>query len=116
MKTKEKQKNIPKLRFLEFSGEWEEKKLEKIFDNVGGTALEKFVDKNKTDFTKVNNFSEAAEFLKKYLKNKKTPSIQLDARRSYVVLISPAAAHFYSKFVEGSGKSLKEWCLLISKI
>ena len=75
--------------------------------------IEKFIDKNKIDFAEVDSFSEAINFLKKYLKNKKTPNIQSDARHLYVVLISPAAAHFYSKYVENSGRSLKEWIKLV---
>ena len=87
-------------------------KLLLLFPGGASDEIEKFIDKNKIDFVKVNSFSEAANFLKKYLKNKKTLNIQSNAKRLYVVLISPAAAHFYSKYVENSGRSLKEWIKL----
>ena len=80
-----------------------------LFPGGASDEIEKFVDKNKIDFTKVNNFSEAVDFLKKYYQ-------KIAFSKDGVVLISPAAAHFYSKFVEGSRKSLKEWSLSISKI
>jgi len=36
IKAKQQNKKIPKLRFPEFSGEWEEKRLEEICKNYGG--------------------------------------------------------------------------------
>ncbi len=88
-----------------------------LFPGDASDEIEKFIDKNKIDFVKVENFSKATEILKKYLKNKKTPGARLeDAGCPCVVLISPGAAHFYSKFVESSGKDLKEWIISVSSI
>jgi len=64
--------------------------------------IEELIDKKKVILEKVNNFSEALDIIKDLL-NKKT------ILKDSVILISPAAAHFYSKFVENSGKDLKEW-------
>ncbi len=80
-----------------------------LFPGDASDEIEKFVDKNKIDFVKVKNFSEAINFLKKYYK--KTVS-----SKDSTVLISPGAAHFYSKYVESSEKSLKEWVKSVSSI
>ena len=94
-----------------------QKLAEKINDKVkllilfpGGASdeIESLIDKNKIDFKKVKNFQEAVKTLKKYYK-KTSPS------KGNVVLISPGAAHFYSKHVENSGKSLKEWVKLMKQ-
>lgn len=58
MTTVKKTKNIPILRFPGFFGEWEEKKLESLVKNIGGTALEKFVNENGTHkFISIGNYS-----------------------------------------------------------
>jgi UDP-N-acetylmuramoylalanine--D-glutamate ligase len=81
-----------------------------LFPGSASDEIEKLVDKNKIDFIKVKNFSEAINVLKKYYK--KTATSNSDA----TVLISPAAAHFYSKFVEDSGKDLREWVRTVDSI
>jgi type I restriction enzyme S subunit len=46
------------LRFPEFSGEWKEVKLGDIFDNIGGTALEKYTNKHSQyKFISIGNYS-----------------------------------------------------------
>ncbi len=104
------------MKYKEMAEKINEKvKLLILFPGDASDEIEKFIDKNKIDFIKVGNFSQATEILKKYLKNKKTPGVRSDAGCLYVVLISPGAAHFYSKFVENSGKDLKEWILSVLK-
>ena len=78
-----------------------------LFPGNASDEIEKLINKKKIDFAKVNNFSEAVEFLKKYYK-------KTALSKSSIVLISPASAHFYSKYVEGSGKSLKERVRLVA--
>ena len=78
-----------------------------LFPGDASDEIEKLIDKNKIDFTKVENFSEAIDTLKKY--SKKT----VISNDNITVLISPGAAYFYSKFVEGSGKDLREWVKLV---
>jgi UDP-N-acetylmuramoylalanine--D-glutamate ligase len=80
-----------------------------LFPGDASDVIEKLVDKNKVDFMRVENFLQAIDFLKKYYK--KTVS-----QKDSVVLISPAAAHFYSRYVENSGKTLKEWIRLVASI
>ena len=80
-----------------------------LFPGNASDKVEKLIDKREIDFVKVNNFLEAVEFLKKYYK-------KTALSNNTTVLISPAAAHFYSKYVEGSGKSLKEWVRLAASI
>ncbi len=79
-----------------------EAKLLVLFPGSASDKIEKLIDESKIDFIKVEDFSEAINVLKDYYKK---AAILKDT----AVLISPAAAHFYSKFVEGSGKDLKEW-------
>ena len=86
-----------------------------LFPGNASDEIEKLIDKKKIDFKKVNDFSGAVNFLREYLKNKKTPSVQLDTKCPDVVLISPAAAHFYSKYVENTNKNLKEWIKLMKQ-
>ena len=53
--------NVPKLRFKEFSGEWEEKTLGEVVKSQGGKALEKFVSENGTHkFISIGNYSIAS--------------------------------------------------------
>ncbi len=80
-----------------------------LFPGSASDKVEKLIDKKKIDFVKVNDFSEAVEFLKKYYQ-------KTALSKSSVVLISPAAAHFYSRYVEGSEKNLKEWVKLAANI
>ena len=81
-------------------------KLLVLFPGNASDEIEKLINKKEIDFTKVNNFSEAIDFLKKYYQK------TVVSNNNITVLISPAAAHFYSKYVEGSGKNLKEWVRL----
>lgn len=78
-----------------------------LFPGDASDEIEKLIDKNKVNFTKINNFSEAINILKEYYKKTATLNANI------TVLISPGAAHFYSKFVESSGKDLKEWVRLV---
>jgi len=83
-----------------------EAKLLVLFPGSASDKIEKLIDESKIDFIKVEDFSEAINVLKDYYKK---AAILKDT----AVLISPAAAHFYSKFVEGSGKDLREWVRLV---
>ena len=80
-----------------------------LFPGNASDKIESFLDRNKIELARVINMSEAMDQLKKYYQ-KTAP------KDGSVVLISPAAAHFYSKFVENSGKDLKEWIRLVSSI
>ena len=80
-----------------------------LFPGNASDKIEELLDKKKVDFIKVNNFKEAIKVLKKYYK--KTDPINNGA-----VLISPGAAHFYSKFIESSEKDLKEWIRSVASI
>jgi len=79
-----------------------------LFPGDASDEIEKLIDKNKIDFRKVNNFSEAVDVLKKYYKK------TVASNNNTTVLISPGAAHFYSRFVENSNKDLREWIRLMS--
>ena len=79
-----------------------EAKLLVLFPGSASDKIEKLIDESKIDFIKVEDFSEAINVLKDYYK-------KAAILKGTAVLISPAAAHFYSKFVEGSGKDLREW-------
>ncbi|MCK5466498.1 UDP-N-acetylmuramoyl-L-alanine--D-glutamate ligase [Candidatus Parcubacteria bacterium] len=83
-----------------------EAKLLVLFPGSASDKIEKLIDESKVDFIKVEDFSEAINVLKDYYKK---AAILKDT----AVLISPAAAYFYSKFVEGSGKDLREWIKLL---
>lgn len=75
-----------------------------------GDASEKIADLvDKRKFVRVADMDKALGELKKYFQ-KTAP------KQGSVVLISPASAHFYSKFVESTGKDLKEWIRSISSI
>ena len=80
-----------------------------LFPGNASDEIEELIDKDKVDFIKVKDFANAVKELKKYYK-------KTDPIKNGTVLISPAATHFYSKFVEGSGKSLKEWIKSVSSI
>ncbi|MEA2098475.1 MAG: UDP-N-acetylmuramoyl-L-alanine--D-glutamate ligase [Patescibacteria group bacterium] len=77
-------------------------KLLVLFSSDASDEIEKLIDKNKVDFVRVKNFKQAIKTLKKYYK-------KTDFTKDGTVLISPATAHFYSKYIENSNKSLKEW-------
>ncbi|MCK5122996.1 MAG: hypothetical protein KAQ87_02515 [Candidatus Pacebacteria bacterium] len=79
-----------------------------LFPGNASDEVEKLIDKDKIDFVRVNNFFEATGVLKKYYK--KTATLN----NNITVLISPGVAHFYSKFVEDSGKNLREWVKLLT--
>ena len=79
-----------------------EVKLFILFPGSASDKIEKLIDESRVDFIRVENFPEAINTLKNYYKK---AAILKDT----VVLISPAAAHFYSKFVENSNKELREW-------
>ena len=56
--------NVPKLRFKEFSGEWEKKTLGEVVKSQGGKALEKFVSENGTHkFISIGNYSSESKYL-----------------------------------------------------
>lgn len=80
-----------------------------LFPGDASDKLEKLIDKNTMKFTKVSDMNGAIDQLKEYYK-------KTAIRAGSVVLISPASAHFYSKFVESSGKDLKGWIKLVSGI
>lgn len=73
-----------------------------LFPGTASELIEKAVDKNKVAFDKAEKFDEAFVVLRKYIENG-------TLQKGDIVLISPASAHFYSKYVENSGKDLKEW-------
>jgi len=85
-----------------------------LFPGDASDKIEKLINKKKINFVKVNDLSEAAEFLKKYYK--KISHLVSPQRGGTIVLISPAAAHFYSRYVESSGKSLRKWIKLAASI
>ncbi|MCK5475104.1 MAG: UDP-N-acetylmuramoyl-L-alanine--D-glutamate ligase [Candidatus Pacebacteria bacterium] len=80
-----------------------------LFSGNASDEIEELIDKDKVDFIRVKDFANAIEELKKYYK-------KTDPIKNGTVLISPAAAYFYSKFVENSGKSLREWIKSVSSI
>lgn len=75
-----------------------------LFPGDASDVIEKGIDKGKVVFDKAESFSEAIRIMKKYIN-------EGILGKDGVVLISPAAAHFYSKFVESSEKDLKEWIM-----
>ena len=79
-----------------------------LFPGTASDLIEKGIDKEKVIFDKAGKMEEAFALLRKYISD---GILQKDD----VVLISPASAHFYSKFVESSGKDLKEWVKKIKK-
>jgi len=83
-----------------------EAKLLILFPGSASDKIEKLIDESRVDFIKVENFYEAINALKSYYK-------KAAILKNTAVLISPAAAHFYSKFVEGSGRDLREWVKLL---
>lgn len=77
-----------------------------LFPGNASDKIGSLLDKDQIEFAKVKDMGGAIDQLRKYYK-KTAP------KHSGVVLISPASAHFYSKFIENSGKDLKEWIKLV---
>ncbi|MFA6897180.1 MAG: UDP-N-acetylmuramoyl-L-alanine--D-glutamate ligase [Patescibacteria group bacterium] len=73
-----------------------------VFPGTASELIEKEIDTEKVIVDKAKDMHSAIAILKKYIAG----SVLLSGS---FVLFSPAAAHFYSKFVEESGKDLKEW-------
>lgn len=94
MKTKTQQKNIskkePKLRFGGFEGEWEEKKLGEVVDNIGGTTLEKFVSESGSyNFISIGNYSIDGKYIdngQRIVFNDKTKTKLLEKNNLVMVL------------------------------
>ncbi|MFA6097613.1 MAG: UDP-N-acetylmuramoyl-L-alanine--D-glutamate ligase [Candidatus Paceibacterota bacterium] len=80
-----------------------------LFPGDASNKIEALLDGNNIEFAKVIDMNGAIDQLKKYYQ-------KTAMKDGSVVLISPASAHFYSKFVENSGKDLKEWIRLVSSI
>jgi UDP-N-acetylmuramoylalanine--D-glutamate ligase len=73
-----------------------------LFPGSASSQIEASIDKNKVRFDTADSFQSAVDTLRRYIQEK-------FINEGDVVLISPASAHFYSKFVESSGKDLKVW-------
>ncbi len=73
-----------------------------IFPGTASDLIEKEIDKEKVFVEKAEDMRAAIAILQRYIAGEVL-------RSGSFVLISPAAAHFYSKFVESSGRDLKEW-------
>ena len=73
-----------------------------IFPGTAAHLIEKEINTEKVVVDKVEDMRGAVSTLEKYIAGEVLTS-------GNFVLISPAAAHFYSKFVDSSGKELKEW-------
>lgn len=62
--TKQTAKNVPEMRFSGFEGAWEEKRLGEVVENIGGTALESYVDLNGThNFISIGNYSTDGKYI-----------------------------------------------------
>lgn len=94
-----------------------EKMVEKIKDKVrflilfpgdASDRIESLINGSAIDFKKVEDFKNSMEVLGEYYKKNAVPG-------GTVVLVSPGAAHFYSRFIENSGKDLKEWIKSLPK-
>lgn len=73
-----------------------------IFPGSASDLIEQEINKEKVIVDKAEDMHAAVAILEKYIAGEVL-------RSGSFVLISPASAHFYSKFVEISGKDLKEW-------
>jgi len=73
-----------------------------IFPGTASALIEKEIDRERVVLDKADNMHSAIAILEKYIAGGVL-------RSGSFVLISPAASHFYSKFIESSGKNLKEW-------
>ncbi len=80
---------IPKLRFSGFSGGWEERKLGDVINNIGGTALEKYVSQEGSHkFISIGNYSIDGKYIdnkQKIILNDKTKTKLL--KRGDLVMI-----------------------------
>lgn len=79
-----------------------------LFPGDASEKIEELIDRNKVNFIKVKDFSEAIKILKRYYK-------KTDLTKGGAVLISPGSAHFYSKYVENTNKDLREWIKLMKQ-
>jgi UDP-N-acetylmuramoylalanine--D-glutamate ligase len=73
-----------------------------LFPGSASSQIEAGIDKNKVRFDTADSFQYAIDILRRYIQER-------FINEGDVVLISPASAHFYSKFVESSGKDLRFW-------
>ncbi len=73
-----------------------------IFPGTASGLIEREIDKERVFVDKADGMESAIMILEKYIAGEVL-------RGGSFVLISPAAAHFYSKFVENSGRDLKGW-------
>lgn len=73
-----------------------------LFPGTASEQIEKHIKTERIFFDKVENLSQAISVLKEYIRKGVI-------KNNDIVLISPASAHFYSKFVESTGKDLKAW-------
>jgi len=87
----------------------EKVKLLVLFPGDASDKIEVMLNKSKIEFAKVEGMGGAIDQLKKYYQ-------KTAIKDGSVVLISPASAHFYSKFIENSGKDMKGWIKLVSGI
>ncbi|MFZ2969959.1 MAG: UDP-N-acetylmuramoyl-L-alanine--D-glutamate ligase [Minisyncoccia bacterium] len=78
-----------------------------LFPGDASDNIEALLDRNDMELVRVENMNGAIDYLKKYYR-------KTAVKKGSVVLISPASAHFYSKYVEKSGKDLKEWIRILS--
>jgi UDP-N-acetylmuramoylalanine--D-glutamate ligase len=80
-----------------------------LFPGDASDKIENLINERGVDFEKAEDLKESMEILRKYYKKNAISD-------GTVILISPGAAHFYSKYVEKSGKNLKEWIRLVFSI
>ena len=84
-------KKVPKLRFKEFTGEWEEKRLGEVIISKGGKALEKYSNENGTHkFISIGNYSENSKYFdngKRIILNKETEK-QLLKKDNLVMILN----------------------------
>lgn len=73
-----------------------------LFPGTAAADIEQVIDKDKVIFRKVSDLPAALDILEEMIANG-------SIAEGDVVLISPAAAHFYSKFVESTGRDLKDF-------
>ena len=81
---------VPKLRFDGFFGEWEEKRLGELIDNIGGTALEKYTNSQSTyKFISIGNYGTDGKYIdngQRIELNDKTKTKLLDKNNLVMVL------------------------------
>ncbi len=79
-----------------------------LFPGDASDKIESLINGSMIDFKKAGDFKSSMEVLGEYYRKNAVSN-------GTVVLISPGAAHFYSKFVENSGKDLKGWIKSLPK-